>query len=257
MSAARPLNGSQGTEAQGVTPEELAQRLQEALDEGVITQIYKAASVRPEEILTEMQLAGLEATTIDGLLTQPTEELDPFADKVLSDVRRTGAIAGATYGAGGVLTALPEVVHLMVLIMRTAQRLSLVYGQEIQSFRGRMRLWETMGEALGVDPEILATASAELAQDLPVPFFQRPGLPVDPVTIRVAQKVLITVAIPLISKRWARLVPVLGIGVSTLGNYVLLQRLGSDLKAAYRGRHQLLAARRAGSSQRVEFQLDH
>ena len=236
-----------------MTPEELLEFLQRTVDEGFVSQIYSAASVGEAEVLETLREADLDVYSLTEIHRLPTEALDAVADAHLKVARRVGAVAGVTYGAFGILTAIPEIVHLMVAVLRTAQRMSLTYGHEIQSFQGNLQLWEAVAKSFGIDPESYEGTEPQGLGTLPVPKFNSDQMKWNPIIFGVARKVLITIGYIFLKKRWARAVPLIGIGLSGVGNYTLLKRFGRELKEEFRGKHQMLGLRDDSNSIPIDF----
>lgn len=239
-----------------MTPEELLRFLQQTVDEGFVSQLYKAASVREAEVLEALRGADIDVYSLQEIQRIPTDLLDGVANTHLRQARRMGALAGVSYGAFGILTAVPELMHLMIAVVRTAQRLSLTYGQEYESFRGSLQLWEAIAQAFGVDPSSFEGAEPELFRNMPVPMWTSNQVRWNPIILGVARQVLITLAFIFLKKRWARAVPLVGVGLSGIGNYTLLRRVGLSLKGEFRQRHQLMSLAGDVSSVSVEFRVD-
>lgn len=236
-----------------MTPEELMSAIQQAMDEGLVNQIYQSASVKEGEILDALRERGIDAYNLSDLQRIPTEQLDAQADLYLKSANRTAALTGLTYGAFPLIALVPELMHLLVTVIRSAQRLSLTYGQEIESYRGSLQLWETIGEAFGVDPAKLEGAESELFKNLPVPV--RPGaMPLSPIMFRMVQGILLTMAYGFV-KHAFRIVPFVGMGVAGAANYQLMRKVGRQMRGDFRGRHELMKMSQGEPSQELSFTL--
>ena len=215
--------------------EEFLRQLQSNMDEGALSRLYRAASVSQEEVLRKMRELGLEVYSIAEIPRFSPEQLDPIADRVIAENARLGGLTGAGFGSGGFFSIAPELAWLFVDVIRLAQRLSLVYGFEFDSHRGRLDLWSTMGNALGVDVEVDGM-EPELTAGLPIIVGR--GQFRDPVVLKLAQRIFLKVAMRT-SVRLIRLVPLLGAGLGGVTNYAWLSWLGHRLKENLRGRHAL------------------
>ena len=221
-----------------LTPEELMDLLQRALEEGLATQIYQAASVSDVDVLEDCRLKGHVVLKLEDLHAIPTDKLDEVAADYLKHYKNLGAVAGLAWGTGGILTAAPEMVQLLITVVRMAQRLSLTYGLEFESFKGNLELWEAIGDAFGVKVE-MEGVEQDILRNLPAPLL-RGGLR-DPLVLKIASGVLSAGAWMFV-KRWLRFIPLFSLGVSTYGNYRLIKRLGLSLQRNFRRRHELLYA---------------
>jgi hypothetical protein len=185
----------------------------------------------------------------------PPTILDQVADAYVRQVSRQGAITGLSFGLGGILSVAPELMVLIVTLVRMAQRLSLTYGHEFDTPRGGLDLWTSIGRSLGISID-LEGLDSELYRGLPMLVGR--GQFRDPLLLKVAQRVIVTVAVKM-STRAARLIPFLGAGVGSLTNYTWLSRVGTRLKDDFRTRHQLrhLNLSDPGQSEEISFTLEN
>ena len=210
-------------------------QVQEATDEGLVGQLYHLASVPPAEVLSSLRQDGIEVYTAAHILEVPTKRLDPVVDRLIRRTTWRGTFYGATFGMGGLLSVPPELAYLFVAIVRLAQRISLSYGQEYDSVRGRIELWSTLGRSIGIELDLEGLES-DVYRRLPVVFGKGPFR--DPLLLKAAQKVLVTIGFRL-STRVARFVPFLGAGVGLASTYAYLSGIGKRMKEDCRTRHQL------------------
>lgn len=239
-----------------MTPEELQAFLGRVTEEGVVMQLYRLASVKEADVLASMRQADLDVYTLDDVRALPTHRLDPLAEAQLRQARRMGALSGMTWGAGGILTAPPEMLHLMVATLRIAQRLALTYGQEFETFRGNLLLWEALSKAFGVPALAFEGAETEAFRRLPVPFLNTQAIQWNPVILAAARQVMVTAALLFVKRRWTRIVPVVGIGLSGVGNYSLLKRIGRELQREFRRQHVLGQLEGRQSSAPIDFRVN-
>jgi hypothetical protein len=79
------------------------------------------------------------------------ERLDDVADSVISGGMKLAAAEGAGFGLGGILTIVPDLGMLSAITMRTIQKLSLIYGFELNTDDEIAELWIAAASAAGVD----------------------------------------------------------------------------------------------------------
>lgn len=229
--------------------EELLRQLQANMDDGLMSQLYAVASVRPDEIIIGLRSAGVDVYTLREIAHIPTEHLDPFAEGQIISTRRSSALSGASFGFGGLLSVAPEVLYMMTTLLRLAQRMSLTYGYEVDSQRGRLDLWTTLGHALGIQLDLEGLES-DLYKGLPTLIGR--GRFKDPLLLKIAQKVLMAIALRM-TTRFTRFIPVVGAGVGGVTNYAYFSKVGHSLKDDYRARHQLRALTELSDQQPEEI----
>lgn len=235
-------------------PEELLKQIQEALDEGLLVHLYRLASVSPEATLRQLRDQGIEVYSLGELGRVPAPLLDAVADDIISRCRRRGALTGAGLSVGGYFTLAPEIIWYLSTLLRLGQRLAMVYGQEVQTLKGQIELWQALASALGVQVD-LEGLDGELHRGLPMAIGR--GTLRDPILLNVVQQVLIKLSMAL-AKRITRFVPVLNIGLGGLATYRQLSNVGEQLKETFRTRHQLrtLSLSDLELSEEISFQLD-
>ncbi len=219
-----------------VDMDEWVRQLQANLDEGLLGHFYDTVSVQPGDVFSTLREAGIKVYSVTDVQGVPTEVLDPVVDKLIRRTTWRGTFYGATFGLGGMLSIPPELGYVLVTMIRLAQQVSLCYGQEYDTQRGRIELWSALGRSMGIDLDLEGLES-ELYRKLPVVFGTGPFR--DPLMLKLAQKVLVTVGVRL-STRAARFIPLVGAGVGVVTTYTYLANLGKHLKEEYRARHQLL-----------------
>ena len=158
-------------------------------------------------------------------------------------------------GLTGVLSIAPEIGYVLVALLRLSQRISLTYGYEVETSKGRLDLWTALARGLGIRVSLEGLES-DLYRGLPVLVGK--GQFRDPILVKVVQKVLVTVGLRM-STRFARMVPLVGAGVGGIANYAWFSMIGRRLKDDFRTRHQLrhLNLSDPGLSEEIAFTLDH
>ena len=234
--------------------DELVRQLQANMDEGLLSQLYALTSISTQEVLEILRQENIKVYSPDDVLKTPTELLDEAADKAITQTKRKGAFYGGSFGMGGLISVAPELIYIFVTMIRLAQRLSMTYGQEYDSTKGRLDLWAAIGRAVGIKLELEGLES-DLYRDLPIVMGKGPFR--DPLLFKVAQKVLMTIGFKM-STRVSRLVPFLGAGVGVVTTYAYLSKIGYKLKEDFRVRHQLrhLSLSDPDLSEEIPFKLN-
>ena len=74
-----------------------------------------------------------------------------MAESVIRSGMKTGGGGGRGFGLGGILTIVPDLGILSAITMRTIQKLSLIYGFELNTDDEIAELWIAAASAAGVD----------------------------------------------------------------------------------------------------------
>lgn len=161
-------------------------RVEGAIQHG-LTRAYETIRVDPGRFLMQLRVAyGLPLATFRGVYTLPMERLDDVADSVIRGGMKLAAAEGAGFGLGGILTIVPDLGILSAITMRTIQKLSLIYGFELNTDDEIAELWIAAASAAGVDisRELLekrssiasCRGSSSASQPKRVPKLQKSGL---------------------------------------------------------------------------------
>ena len=138
----------------------MRQRVEGAI-RGGLTRTYDTIKVDPGRFLMQLRIAhGLPLATFQGVYTQPVERLDDVAESVIRGGMKMAAAEGAGFGLGGILTIVPDLGILSAITMRTIQKLSLIYGFELNTDDEIAELWIAAASAAGVDGALSRTSSA-------------------------------------------------------------------------------------------------
>ena len=216
-------------------PEELLKQIQEAMNEGLLVQLYRAASVSPDEVLKSLRQRGLEVFSLGEIWRVPTPLLDAAVDEHLTaKSRSTGLVSGA-FSAGGLVTLLPELIWQVTTLLRLGQRVALTYGEEVTTPKGRLDLWQNLAAALSIKVDLEGVES-DLKLNLPMVVGTSPMR--DPMLVRLAEMVMFGLAMRMASQA-IRLVPMLGAGLGGLRTYRQTRQYGEQFKTIYRNLHQL------------------
>src|SRR5260370_32372502 len=101
---------------------------------GGLTRAYETVRVDPARFLMQLRIAyGLPVASFRGVYTLEIERLDDVAESVIRSGMKLAAVEGAGFGLGGILTIVPDLGILSTITMRTIQKLSLIYGFEVNT----------------------------------------------------------------------------------------------------------------------------
>jgi hypothetical protein len=167
--------------------------------------------------------------------TLPVERLDDVAETVIRAGMKLAAIEGAGFGMGGILTIVPDLGILSAITMRTIQKLSLIYGFEINTDDEIAELWIAAASAAGVD------ISRELLEKEVVNRF----------VPKVIQRIAVQAGADVVEKWAGRLIPVVSSAIGCGLNYYFVRAWGERARAHFRGKH--LEARRKFAREQVEL----
>lgn len=217
--------------------EDIGRSILDAMDDGLVQGLYKLASVDPAEVLADLSHGEQTLAEVEDTRRLPVELIDPVARKYIHEARRSAAFSGASLGFGGWMGLPPGLMHLTVLMLRLAQRLSIAYGVDYRTGRGEIELWKALALAVGANVDWEGT-EAELMRKLPV-VVTGTGAFSNPLLLQAARAVLMRVAI-IGGARVTRLVPVVGAGSGAVLNFLEVHRVGNRLKDRFRARHAIV-----------------
>jgi uncharacterized membrane protein YdjX (TVP38/TMEM64 family) len=131
------------------------------------------------------------------------------------------AVQGAGFGLGGLLTVVPDLGFLSAITVRTIEKLSLVYGFELNTDDEMAELWIAAASAAGVD------ISRELIEKEVINKF----IP------RVIQRIAAQASGEVVEKWAGRLIPVASSLIGAGLNYYFVRTWGQRAAAHFRQRH--------------------
>ncbi len=189
---------------------------------GGLTRTYKTIKVDPGRFLMQLRIAhGLPLATFRGVYTLPVESLDDVADSVIHGAMKLAAAEGAGFGLGGILTIVPDLGILSAITMRTIQKLSLVYGFELNTDDEIAELWIAAASAAGID------ISRELLEKEVVNRF----------VPKVIQRIAAKAGAEVVEKWTGRLIPVVSSAIGGGLNYYFVRAWGERARAHFRAKH--------------------
>jgi hypothetical protein len=139
---------------------------------------------------------------------------------------KLAAVEGAGFGLGGIITIVPDLGILSAITMRTIQKLSLVYGFEMNTEDEIAELWIAAASAAGVD------ISRELLEKGVVNRF----------VPKVIQRIAARASVEVVEKWAGRLIPIASSAIGCALNYYFVRAWGERARAHFRAKH--LAVRR-------------
>jgi hypothetical protein len=203
---------------------------------GGLTHAYETIRVDPGRFLMQLRVAhGLPLASFQGVYTLEMERLDDAAESVIRGGMKIAAVEGAGFGLGGFLTIVPDLGILSAITMRMIQKLSLIYGFELNTEDEIAELWIAAASAAGVD------ISRDLLEKEVINRF------VPRVIQRIAAKAGAEVA-----EKWAgRLIPLTSSAIGCALNYYFVRAWGARARAHFREKH--LEARRRFAAEQMQL----
>ena len=194
---------------------------------GGLTRAYETVRVDPARFLMQLRVAyGLPIASFRGVHTLQVEQLDVVAESIIRSGMKLAAVEGAGFGLGGIITIVPDLGILSAITMRTIQKLSLVYGFEMNTDDEIAELWIAAASAAGVD------ISRELLEKGVVNRF----------VPKVIQRIAARASGEVVEKWAGRLIPIASSAIGCALNYYFVRAWGERARAHFRAKH--LAARR-------------
>jgi len=210
----------------------LRRRVEAGLLKG-LTQAYETVKVNPDRFLIQLRAAyDLPATSFQGMRNVEIGRLDEVAASILRSSTKLAAVQGAGFGLGGLLTVVPDLGLLSAITVRTIQKLSLLYGFELNTDDEMAELWIAAASAAGVD------ISRELLEKEVINKF----IP------RVIQRIAAQASGEVVEKWAARLIPVASSLIGAGLNYYFVRTWGQRAAAHFRQKHMEVRRRTAESS---------
>jgi uncharacterized protein (DUF697 family) len=223
----------------------LRQRAEIAIRKG-LTRAYETIRVDPERFLFQLRAAhGLPIVTFKGVYSVEMSKLDNVAETVIRSGMKLAAVEGAGLGMGGIITIMPDLGILSAITMRMIQKLSLVYGFELNTDDEIAELWVAAASAAGVD------ISRELLEKEVVNRF----------VPKVIQRIAARASAEVVEKWAGRLIPVASSAIGCALNYYFVRAWGQRALAHFRKKHlearQRIAEEQAQLSELSRTALQH
>jgi EcsC protein family len=189
---------------------------------GGLTRAYQTVRVDPERFLIQLRIAyGLPIASFRGTYSLEIGRLDDVATSVIHSGMKLAAAEGAGFGLGGILTIVPDLGILSAITMRTIQKLSLIYGFEMNTDDEIAELWIAAASAAGVD------ISRELLEKEVVNRF----------VPKVIQRIAARASTEVVEKWAGRLIPVTSSAIGCALNYYFVRAWGRRALAHFRTKH--------------------
>src|SRR6266404_9403116 len=199
----------------------LRRRVETALVRG-LTRAYETVRVDPAKFLLQLRAAyDLPITSFHGVYRVELGYLDEVAASVIRSGTKLAAAEGAGLGLGGIITIVPDLGILSAITMRTIQKLSLIYGFELNTDDEIAELWIAAASAAGVD------IGRELLEKEVINRF----------VPRVIQRIAAQASGEVVEKWAGRLIPVASSLIGAGLNYYFVRTWGQRAAAHFRQRH--------------------
>jgi len=199
----------------------LRRRAEIAIRKG-LTRAYETIRVDPERFLFQLRAAhGLPIVTFKGVYSVEMSRLDDVAESVIRSGMKLAAVEGAGLGMGGIITIMPDLGILSAITMRTIQKLSLVYGFELNTDDEIAELWIAAASAAGVD----------ISRELLEKEFVNRFVP------KVIQRIAARASAEVVEKWAGRLIPVASSAIGCALNYYFVRAWGQRALAHFREKH--------------------
>ena len=203
-------------------------RRTEAAIRGGLTRAFETVRVDPERFLFQLRAAyGLPIVTFHGVYSVEMSRLDDVAESVIRSGMKLAAAEGAGFGLSGILTIMPDLGILSAITMRTIQKLSLIYGFELNTDDEIAELWIAAASAAGVD------ISRELLEKEVVNRF----------VPKVIQRIAASASAEVVEKWAGRLIPLASSAIGCALNYYFVRAWGRRASAHFRKKHMETRAR--------------
>lgn len=187
-----------------------------------LTRAYETVRVDPERFLFQLRAAyGLPIITFQGVYSVEISRLDDVAESVIRAATKLAAAEGAGLGFGGILTMVPDLGILSAITMRMIQKLSLIYGFEMNTDDEIAELWIAAASAAGVD------ISRELLEKEVVNRF----------VPKVIQRIAAQASREVVEKWAGRLVPIASSAIGCALNYYFVRAWSGRALAHFRKKH--------------------
>jgi uncharacterized protein (DUF697 family) len=215
----------------------LRHRAEIAIRKG-LTRAYETIRVDPERFLFQLRAAyGLPIITFKGVYSVEMSRLDSVAEAVIRSGMKLAAVEGAGLGMGGIITIMPDLGILSAITMRMIQKLSLVYGFELNTDDEIAELWIAAASAAGVD------ISRELLEKEVVNRF----------VPKVIQRIAARASAEVVEKWAGRLIPVASSAIGCALNYYFVRAWGQRALAHFRKKHLEVRQRIAEEQERDQL----
>ena len=213
----------------------LRRRAEEGLRRG-LTRAYETVRVDPGRFLFQLRAAyGLPIATFRGVYSVEISRLDDVAESVIRAATKLAAAEGAGFGLGGILTLVPDLGILSAITMRTIQKLSLIYGFEMNTDEEVAELWIAAASAAGVD------ISRELLEKEVVSRF----------VPKVIQRIAARASAEVVEKWAGRLIPVASSAIGGVLNYYFVRVWSARALAHFRRKHIEVRAQIAAEREKL------
>ncbi len=203
---------------------------------GGLTRAYETVRVDPARFLLQLRIAyRLPIASFRGVYSVEIDRLDVAAESVIRSGMKLAAVEGAGFGLGGIITIVPDLGILSAITMRTIQKLSLIYGFEMNTDDEIAELWIAAASAAGVD------ISRELLEKEVVNRF----------VPKVIQRIAARAGAEVVEKWAGRLIPIASSAIGCALNYYFVRAWGERALAHFRQKHLIMRQKLAEEQGRL------
>src|SRR5580698_4936034 len=183
---------------------------------------YQQVQVDERKYFRHIQRAHrLPVETWHDMFLLGPEVIEPIAASTIRSASKMAALEGAGLGLGGFLTIVPDLGILSAITMRMIQKLSLIYGFELNTDDEIAELWIAAASAAGVD------ISRELVEKEVVSRF----------VPKVIQRIAARASAEVVEKWAGRLIPIASSAIGGTLNYFFVRAWGRRAQAHFRNKH--------------------
>jgi hypothetical protein len=208
----------------------------ERMDSRLPAGFYAAVSVPSEPFRDALRRRGRAFIDPEAAQAPPDGDVDATARWVIAQAGVSSAGLAAVAATLGAASVPPEVVAQALAVLRTAQRLAIVYGFDPETERGALAVWRAVAAVYGVSLPSEGPADVRVrdlgALLLPAPLRDRDvkaaGMVVARAALRKSASMLMRRAV-----RWLP-VPLLSPGLSALQARRKQVEVGEQLRVALR-----------------------
>jgi len=213
------------------TLSDLLDAVTDRLDEDILPALYAAISVPSERVRQDLRDAGVSFTDPLGGTWPELAELDQASEGLIARAANRSTVAGAVSGSLGAAGVPPEVVSSMLTDIRLAQRLSILYGVDPASERGRVLLWRALGAAWQVPVPDQGNLALKI-RHLPGAFGTQ--LPAADQAAAWMTRHIVRRAVRQAASRFWRWIPGVGSGLSAVAGRRRARAHGERMRKVYR-----------------------
>jgi hypothetical protein len=125
--------------------------LRDRLDEDLLPGLYTLASLPTATLRAELVAAGLPFVDDEKIEQPSAEALEAAGRQLVEEAAEQASLRGGLGAAFGLLGIPPEVVAALVMNLRLAQRLAVLYGHDPETDAGKLLLLRAFATSLHLE----------------------------------------------------------------------------------------------------------